>query len=354
MMIAAGIILLIRIRAFNALQLLLVYFFSVYLLIGMGSNYTTALKMITGIILFYFFVNVIKPEDFKNHIMAFSLGVIGSSFIGTFRDSLPQLSAYFKTEYTVYSGTHFAYRFTGLFYDPNFYSMSVVFALVLCMMLLMNKIGSKLLMWSLLVSLMVFGLQSYSKMFLLSVTIIGVILIMYVMRSLKMIIATLTALLTLGSGIIAWLKQIGYMDIMFNRLFDGDISTGRFGIWKSYLDYLDSSPWTLCFGDGIGAAYLSIGGPHNTYIESIFFIGILGSIICVFLIISIFQCKKYNNKKKKIINYLLPFVFLTIIGVLGCFTINELFFYCMLIWLGLNIDIVNKHEYVREREAKNV
>ena len=181
-MIAVGIILMVRIRTFNGTQLLVICFFSVYLLMGIGSNYTTALKMVMGIILFYSFVNVIKPEDFKNHIMAFSLGVIGSSVIGTFRDSLPQLSAYFKTEYTVYDGAYVSHRFTGLYYDPNFYSMSALFAIVLCVMLLMNRTGNKVLMWSLLASLMVFGFQSYSKMFLLSVTIIGVISIIYMMR----------------------------------------------------------------------------------------------------------------------------------------------------------------------------
>ena len=352
-MIAVGIILMVRIRTFNGIRLLVICFFSVYLLMGMGSNYTTALKMVMGIILFYSFVNVIKPEDFKNHIMAFSLGVIGSSVIGTFRDSLPQLSAYFKTEYTVYDRAYVAHRFTGLYYDPNFYSMSALFAIVLCVMLLMNKTGNKVFIWSLLVSLMVFGFQSYSKMFLLSVTIIGVISIIYMMRSLKMIIVALISLLTLGAGIITWLKQIGYMDIMFSRIFEGDISTGRFGIWESYLNYLDGSPWTLCFGDGIGAKYLSVGGPHNTYIESIFFIGILGSIIYLFMIISIFKFKKYNSEKN-IMNYLPLFVFLVTIGVLGCFTINELFFYCMLIWLGLNINVVGRCGYVKERMVKNV
>lgn len=352
-MIAVGIILMVRIRTFNGTQLLVICFFSVYLLMGIGSNYTTALKMVMGIILFYSFVNVIKPEDFKNHIMAFSLGVIGSSVIGTFRDSLPQLSAYFKTEYTVYDGAYVSHRFTGLYYDPNFYSMSALFAIVLCVMLLMNRTGNKVLMWSLLASLMVFGFQSYSKMFLLSVTIIGVISIIYMMRSPKMIVVALISLLTLGAGIITWLKQIGYMDIMFSRIFEGDISTGRFGIWESYLDYLDGSPWTLCFGDGIGAKYLSVGGPHNTYIESIFFIGILGSIIYLFMIISIFKFKKYNSEKN-IMNYLPLFVFLVTIGVLGCFTINELFFYCMLIWLGLNINVVSKRGYVKEGTVKNV
>ena len=71
------------------------------------------------------------------------------------------------------------------------------------------------------------------------------------------------------------------------------------------------------------------------------------------MIISIFKFKKYNSEKN-IMNYLPLFVFLVTIGVLGCFTINELFFYCMLIWLGLNINVVSKRGYVKEGTVKNV
>lgn len=342
-MILASLILIVRIRTFTAVQLIFICLFSVYLIIGMGDNFTTVLKMIMGVILFYFFVNTVKPNDFKNHIMAFSLGVIGSSIVGTFRDSLPQLSEYFKTEYTILNGSDVTDRFAGLNYDPNFYSMSVLFAIVLCLILLINKIGNKIFVLSVFISLIVFGFQSYSKMFLLSIMIICVISIVYMARSPKKMVAAIIVLFTLGTGVIIWLNQIGYIDIMTSRIFEGDVSTGRFDIWKNYLDYLNSSPWTLFGGDGLGTRYLSAGGPHNTYIESIYFVGIVGSIIYLVTIISIFICRKYN-RKKQIINYLLLLVFLVTIGVLGCFTINEMFFYYMLIWLGLNINILSRRD----------
>lgn len=352
-MIAAGVILIARRGNFNTAQFLPMCLFSVYLIVGMGSKYTTAFKMIMGIILFYLFVRTIEVDDFKNHIMAFVLGVIGSSAVGTFRDSLPQLSAYFKSEYTLYNGADLTYRFTGLNYDPNFYSMSVVFAIVLCIILLMNKTGNRALMWTLLVSLLVFGFQSYSKMFLLAVMIVGIISIIYMMKSPKMILAALAALLTLGMGVVTWLKEIGYMDIMYNRIFEGDITTGRLDILKSYYEYLANSPFAFIFGKGIGADYLSVGGAHNTYIESVYCVGILGSIIFLYMMISIFKCKKYNNKKRSL-NYMLLFVFLVMISVLGCFTINELPFYCMLVWLGLNINVESRNSSMKERGMRNV
>lgn len=346
-MIVTGVILIVRINFFKVTQLIPILIFSAYLIVGMGDNYTTAFKMIMGIILFYFFVNRVKLSDFKNHIMAFILGVIGSSIVGTFRTSLSQLSAYFRNEYTLYDGRNVTYRFTGLNYDPNFYAMSVIFAVVLSMILIMNKIGNKILMWIIFVSLLFFGFQTYSKMFLFSVVIIGIVSMIYMLRSPKMMVIALAFVFILGTGIVTWLKKIGYMDIMFSRLFEGDISTGRFDLWRIYFEYLNNSPLSLIFGRGIGANYLSAGGPHNTYVESVYFVGILGSILYLFMIVLIFRAQKYN-RRKRIINYLLLLAFIIMSGVLGCFTINELSFYYMLMWVGLNINISSKRDVFEE------
>ena len=205
----------------------------------------------------------------------------------------------------------------------------------------MNKIGNKILMWIIFVSLLFFGFQTYSKMFLFSVVIIGIVSMIYMLRSPKMMVIALAFVFTLGTGIVTWLKKIGYMDIMFSRLFEGDISTGRFDLWRIYFEYLNNSPLSLIFGRGIGANYLSAGGPHNTYVESVYFVGILGSILYLFMIVLIFRAQKYN-RRKRIINYLLLLAFIIMSGVLGCFTINELSFYYMLIWVGLNINISSK------------
>ena len=48
-----------------------------------------------------------------------------------------------------------------------------------------------------------------------------------------------------------------------------------FDLWRIYFEYLNNSPLSLIFGRGIGANYLSAGGPHNTYVESVYFVGIV-------------------------------------------------------------------------------
>ncbi len=336
-MIATGAVLVFRTGKIRSSRLVAVLLVTVYLAVGMGGSYTTVIKMTVGALLFYMFVTNVKPDSFKNHIMAYSLGMLGSSVIGTFRTSLPQLSEYFENIHTIYTGSQLAYRFTGLNYDPNYYAVSAVFAILLCFVLVINRQGNRLFGMALFLSLLVFGFQSYSKTFLLAAVVTGVIFAVYMLTTVRMVIVLALSGAAVG-GVAQWLQNKGYMSIMLSRLSAADLSTGRFRIWQEYLMHLDGSWRTLLLGDGLQAGYLSVGGPHNTYIESVYFVGIVGSLLFLGMLILVFSTRVYN-RQRCIINYLPVLIFMVMIGVLSCFTINEFFFYCMLMWMGLNIPI---------------
>ena len=86
--------------------------------------------------------------------------------------------------------------------------MSVIFAVVLSMILIMNKIGNKILMWIYICFRYYFLVfQTYSKMFLFSVVIIGIVSMIYMLRSPKMMVIALAFVFTLGTGIVTWLKK---------------------------------------------------------------------------------------------------------------------------------------------------
>jgi O-antigen ligase len=293
--------------------------------------------MTVGALLLYMFVTNVRPENFKNHILAYSLGMLGSSVIGTFRTSLPQLSEYFETVHTIYNGSQLAYRFTGLNYDPNYYAVSAVFAIILCFVLVINKQVNRLWGMALFSALLVFGFQSFSKTFLLAAVVTGVIFAVYMLTTVRMLVVLALSGTAVG-GVALWLENKGYMDMMLGRLSAGDISTGRFEIWRTYLGHMEGSWRTLLLGDGLQAGYLPVGGPHNTYIESVYFVGIVGSLLFLGMLILLFSARVYN-RQRCIINYLAVLIFMVMIGVLSCFTINEFFFYCMLMWMGLNIPI---------------
>ena len=138
-----------------------------------------------------------------------------------------------------------------------------------------------------------------------------------------------------------WMQSSGYLSVMEKRLSGDDISTGRFGIWEKYMGYIFSSPTTLFLGDGLKAPYYSGVAPHNTYIELIFYIGIFGTVIFAVALISIFRSRKIIAKRTAF-NYVLIVTFLGMSATLACFTVNDLMFYCMLMWMSMNINTDRK------------
>ena len=336
LMIATAIILLMRKRSVHAIPVVMVIPFIGYAIVGMNGNYTTVAKMVAGLILLYIFVTSVSPENFKNHILSFGLGILGSSIIGTMKDTWARLTIYFDDIDYVYVDGVRSLRFSGLNYDPNYYSIGVIIVIFLCLRLFFNKEGNRLVLGSLIASLVVFGFISYSKMFLLSILLLTVIFMFYRMKSPKQLITTFVSVLIIGFVFYWWANQSGYLGAILERLSGDDISTGRFDIWKAYLDYIWDSPITLFFGDGLGSPYYLSHGPHNAYIELIFFLGIIGGTIMVSTIICIIGINKFVTRRG-LIDRGLILLFFVMIATLGIVTVNDLMFYCMLLWISMNM-----------------
>lgn len=343
-MLAVGAVFIFRQWRFERGFIVLLAVTAMYLIIGMGDNYTTAVKMILGLCLFYIFVKRISPTDFKNHMMAFALGMLGSSCIGLLKGSWSRIDAYYSDLNSIYIGSVKSFRFSGLYLDPNYYSVSAIFAILLCIMLFISKRGNRILLGAIIGALTVFGFISYSKMFLIAILAVALILIISGLRSLKKILVVILSVPIIGTAVYRWMLRNNYITIMTDRLFGGDISTGRFGIWKVYTGHINDSITTLFFGDGLGAGYLSVGGPHNTYIEAIYYIGLFGTAFFLISVFYIFKSGKLDIKRT-ILNYALPLLFLLMIATLGCFTVNDLMFYFMLIWVGMNISTEQSNDY---------
>jgi len=336
LMIVTGVVLLLRKRSIHAMPMVLVILFIAYAIIGMGGNYTTVAKMVSGIILLYVFVTSVAPENFKNHIMSFALGVLGSSIIGTMKDTWGRLTIYFDDIDYVYVNGVRSLRFSGLNYDPNYYSIGVIIVIFLCLRLFFKKEGNRMLLGSMIASLVVFGFISYSKMFLLSILLLSVVFMFYRMKSPKQLLTTLVSTVFIVGLFYWWAENSGYLSTILERLSGDDISTGRFEIWERYLEYIWNSPMTLLFGDGLGSPYYLSHGPHNAYIELVFFLGIIGGTILVLTIANIIGCTKYVERRT-FIDRALVLLFFVMIATLGIVTVNDLMFYCMLLWISMNI-----------------
>jgi O-antigen ligase len=347
--IAVCLILLVQKKKFHGIPLVLIALFVVYAIFGMGKNYTTVGKICAGLLLLYVFISSVSPYNFKNHILSFGLGLLGSSVLGTVKDSWGKLAIYFSDIDYVYVNGERTFRFSGLNYDPNYYAIGVILLVFLCLRLLLNKEGNRPFLGALICVMVLFGFTSYSKMFLLAIAILALFFILYKTKTPKQVVLTLSSVAAIFSVFFWWASRYGYLNTILDRLTQDDISTGRFEIWERYLEYLRSSSWTLLFGDGFRASYLSTA-PHNTYIEALFFLGIVGTVLFAVTICSIFFCRQINIKRG-VINLSPLIIFGVMIALLGCLTINELPFFLMLLWIGLNFEAPDEHRVILEKEG---
>lgn len=83
-----------------------------------------------------------------------------------------------------------------------------------------------------------------------------------------------------------------------------DVSSGRFFLWKYYIDYIRNNKGVLIWGRGFKDYYLTQNGgysgmsAHNSYIASIIGVGIIGSILLMIAYISLLRGRLRISKKQ--------------------------------------------------------
>ena len=89
-----------------------------------------------------------------------------------------------------------------------------------------------------------------------------------------------------------------------------ELTTGRTEIWKQYLDKILESPKSILFGYGVGAESVGKFGAlencssHNTYLQCVYYVGIVGIGIIILWLLSIVNFKKI--KKLDVFSFIVP------------------------------------------------
>ena len=95
-------------------------------------------------------------------------------------------------------------------------------------------------------------------------------------------------------------------DTVLSRFDEADdvysLTTGRSALWMKYVRHLLSSPLTLLFGSGFGASLLDASAAHNTYLDLLYYLGVLGSVLLV-MVFKVFANVKKSSPKKNLLNY---------------------------------------------------
>ena len=123
----------------------------------------------------------------------------------------------------------------------------------------------------------------------------------------------LTLIAVLLAGIVILAGELGIFSNILLRLElgTGDLTTGRIRTWGRYIAYLNAH-WIYWFtGTGIGAEYLNGLAPHNTYIDFLYYYGLVGT--GAFLGTCFYAIGK-NENRIKLIN-LMPLACLMVMNI---------------------------------------
>lgn len=305
--------------------------FIVYSLLPFG-DYNWAMVIKLGIILLLvLFFNLLlmysKELNIKLNlsILAISM-VISVCFYLTYF-----VSPYMASKKVWHNGDDFI-RFTALFPNPN----NLAMLCEICLALLTYYILKNKSTWIEVISYITFsilGFSSLSKTFLILFIVMICVLFIYVCKKFNKQVFWTIICICIGIMLVAifandflftYLGRFMFADP--ENLTNGEIlnivTTYRYGLWKSVIDYLLMNPVVLFFGRGLGAPLIESISAHNFYLSMIYEVGIVGSILFVAMFVILYFDYKRRTKSKFDWAILAP---LLILGML--MMVEDLFLY---------------------------
>ena len=266
-------------------------------IVGCRSEVTLLIKQIEIPILIYGFCNVCTKIT-KGLTINLMLGIICSCTVALFSDKLPGLSSYLRVVKAYELGID-NHRFTGLYTDPNYLTVAIILVCISMITLINQKkigkigyVGCGLLLY--------FGMLTISKSFFLMLFVVYILFLKQLFKKKKYFSSVVLLIALLIVFILMLNGKISIFDSFINRLmYSDDITTGRSTIWMIYIKYIIKHPINMIFGNGIGAESLGYLA-HNTYIDFIYYYGIIGTVL--FLAI-IKRSVKFQAASKKVDNF---------------------------------------------------
>ena len=198
--------------------------------------------------------------------------------------------------------------------------------------------------WVFLGFLIPLGFSTYSKSYFLCIAMLILFLILFVLfpKHKGWALISVVTVAVIVSMILN--GKIAAINVIFERFEAGDLTTGRADLNDFYLNYLWSNPQVLFFGEGINAdrAIGAWNNVHNIYIESLFKLGIVGSLLYLSALLISTRIKKTNVSKRKFVNFF-PMIFLLILYyALAGITMYELPFYLSIAFLAKDFNYLDK------------
>ncbi len=259
----------------------------------------------------------------------YSLGVIIASLIAFGANpNLFKINEYILKQNFKY-GNVFIGRFSGLYSDPNYYGVNVIIAMCLLIILYYSNRLKLSLFLTEFFALMFFAINTYSKS-VFFMLLIPLSLIFYILFKKRHYFLSIT-LLAIGFILLGFIfrGEITKVNMIIYRLKGTRLSnlkdnlnyitTGRIDLWETYLDRILHEYKYLYFGRGINYPIIGDLAEHNTFIQLVYYFGIIGTVWFFFMLLSL---KGRYQASRNYLNYSVLFTVL----LMYCF-LSELFYF---------------------------
>ncbi len=294
-----------------------VIMFTVYILIGqllVGQfNFFRTVKLVCSLLFLSSILNNKVEVRNKEIFLSYIIGNLVSSVFGLMDSSFFKIESYIGTaEFAGASNETDILRFSGLYPDPNYYSVCIIVSMCLLLILYHKKEISAFSAALIAAPMIYFLIITYSK----SAIIMLLVFFAYLMYSLMMqkkhfyaaaIIIMLVMVIVLAlSGRISLLETViaRFMNASSGEELDVNaLTTGRTDIWMMYLKYILKNFNTAVFGDGISVGFYNQMAAHNTYIDIFRHLGVVGGLLLFASLKMILSDSIAVKKERNLLNY---------------------------------------------------
>ncbi len=294
------------------IQAWLVY--AAYVFLGCSFNILPFLKVVFVPLLLYFMTRKLSYRQLLYISCFYILGVVISSLIALTKDIIPNMNLYVIHEEAFLGekrGIVADARFSGLWSDPNYYSVHLLLSISISIIMVIKKEINPLMFVLICLFMIVLGGRTGSKSFFFTISALCVVFVIMLFNHKQFFLGSI--ILCMGI-ILIYLIQSGTIGIFNTALVriqtnmageKNDLTTGRSSLWLLYVNEILNNPLLAVFGNGVGKGNFFRLGPHNTYIDFIEFIGIAGTSLFIYTVsqisypIVVIDQKKKENKSNQ-------------------------------------------------------
>ena len=229
-------------------------------------------------------------------------------------------------------------RNSGFLGDPNYCAALILMTqALLCVLYYYKSMGNEF--WVYTGFLIPLGLYTYSKSYILCISVLCVMLFIFVLLPKHRVWAAVALAAMIAVIYLIMQGKIPLVQTILERFTHGSILTGRSQLNDEYLAYILGDVRRLFFGSGITADrfYGAGNNVHNIYIEVLFKLGIIGTILYIITLLSAFGVR-YIHKDivhLPMINWLPLMFFGVVFAFLAGVTNYALPFYYCIVYFGL-------------------